>query len=157
MQIWQLQEPFCNDQEPICLSELYFRFRRFILLVKTKKVISINHGNSTSSRKPWKWVRLDLVISMKNIYINSKLNALTKFTSSSRSTECKDILPWSISQIITKIILISMRIVISNAMKQGIPLWIWWKVYGNWDNNMIRIFQWRESHCRTNTSVRRKK
>ena len=20
--------------------------------------------------------------------------------------------------------------------------------YGNWDNNMIRISQWRESHCR---------
>ena len=28
--------------------------------------------------------------------------------------------------------------------------------YGNWDN-MIRIYQWRESHCRANTSVRRKK
>ena len=31
------------------LSELYFRFRRFILLVQTKKVISMNYGSSTSS------------------------------------------------------------------------------------------------------------
>ena len=42
-------------------------------------------------------------------------------------------------------------------MKRGIPLWIWWKLNGNWDNNMIRTSQWRESHCRTNTSVRRNK
>ena len=30
------------------LSELYFRFRRFILVVQTKKVISIDYGSSTS-------------------------------------------------------------------------------------------------------------
>ena len=30
------------------LSELYFRFRRFILLVQTKKVISMDYGSSTS-------------------------------------------------------------------------------------------------------------
>ena len=30
------------------LSELYFRFRRFILLVQMKKVISMNCGSSTS-------------------------------------------------------------------------------------------------------------
>ena len=54
-------------------------------------------------------------------------------------------------------IAISMRIVISYAMKWDILLRIWWKVNGNWDNNIFRIFQWRESHCRTNTSVWRKK
>ena len=27
----------------------------------------------------------------------------------------------------------------------------------NWGSSMIRIFRWRESHCRTNTSIRRKK
>ena len=52
---------------------------------------------------------------------------------------------------------INTRIVISNLMKWGILLWIWWKVNGNWDKNMIRISEWRESHCGTNTSVRRKK
>ena len=91
------------------------------------------------------------------IYINYKLNPLTKFTSSNRSTEFKDILPWNISQMITKTVPISTRVVISNAMKRSIQLWIWWKVNGNWDNNMIRISLWRESHCKTNTSVRRKK
>ena len=40
---------------------------------------------------------------------------------------------------------------------QDISLWVWQKVNGNWGNNMIRISQWRESHCRTNTSLRRKK
>ena len=30
------------------LSDLYFRFRRFNLLVETKKVISMNYGSSTS-------------------------------------------------------------------------------------------------------------
>ena len=30
------------------LSELYFRFRRFVLLTQTKKVISMNYGRSTS-------------------------------------------------------------------------------------------------------------
>ena len=102
------------------LSELYFRIRRFILLVQTKKVISVNYGSSTSSRKPWRWMRLDLIFSMKDIYINSNLNPLTKFTSSSRSTKLKDALPWNISQIITKTIPISTSIVISYVMKRGI-------------------------------------
>ena len=119
------------------LSELYFRFRRFILLVQMKKLISINYGSSTSCWKPWRWVRLDLILSMRDI--NSKLNSPTKFTSSSRSTEFKDILPCIISQIIKN------------------TLWIWWKVNKNWDSNMVRISQLRESHCRTNTSIIRKK
>ena len=80
-----------------------------------------------------------------------------KCTSSSRSTKFKDILPWNISQMIRKTFPISTRIVTSYAMKRGIPLTIWWKVNGNSDNNMIRISQWRESHCRTNTSIRSKK
>ena len=122
-----------------------------------KKVISMGYGSSTSSWKPWKWVGLDLIFSMRDIYINSNLNPLTKFTSSSRSTKSKYILLWYISQMITKTVPISTRVVISYAVKWGIRLWIWWKVNGNWDNNMIRISQWRESHCRANTSTRRKK
>ena len=50
---------------------------------------------------------------------------------------------------------ISTKIVISYAMKWGILLWIWWKVNGNWDSNMTRISQWRESNCKTNTGIRR--
>ena len=78
---------------------------------------------------------------MRDVYIN--LNPLTKFTSSNRSTEFEDILIWDISPMIMKTVPISVRIVISNAIKQGIS------VNGNQDN-MIIISQWRESHCRTN-------
>ena len=141
---------FCSFKNPFAmitgLSELYLRIRRFFSLVQTKKVISMNYGSSTSSWKPWRWMRLDLIFSMRDIYINSNLNPLTKFTSSNRSTEFKDIFPWNMSQMITKIIPISTRIVISNEVKWGILFWVWWKVNGNWDDNMIRTSQWRESH-----------
>ena len=80
-----------------------------------------------------------------------------KFTSSSRSPEFKDILPWNISQIIMKTIPISTRIVTKNVMKRGIALWMWCKVKVNWDDNTIRVSQWRESDCRTNISVTRNK
>ena len=120
------------------LPELYFGFRRFILLVQTKRLFSMNYGSNTSSWKPSRRVRLDLILSMTDIYINSNLKPLTKLTSSSRSTEFKDILPWNISQMIIKTVPISTRIAISYAMKRGILLWIRWKVNGNWDNNMIK-------------------
>ena len=57
---------------------------------------------------------------MRDTYINSNLNLLTKFTSSSRSTEFKDILPWNISKMIANIIPVTTRIFISYAMKWGI-------------------------------------
>ena len=116
----------------------------------------MNYGSSTSSWKPWRWVRLDLIVFMRDIYINSNLNSLIKFTSSSRSNKLNNIFPWNIYQMITKTVQISKRIVISYAVKWCILLWIWWKVNGNWDNNMIRMPRWLESHCRTNISVRRR-
>ena len=76
---------FGNFKNPFAmitsLSELYFRIRRFILLVKMEKVISMNYGSSKRSWKPWRWMRLDLIFSMGDIYINSNPNLLTKFTS----------------------------------------------------------------------------
>ena len=60
------------------------------------------------------------MLTMSNIYINSNLNPLTKFTGSSRNTEFKDILPCNIPQMIMKTVSISTRIVISYAIKQGI-------------------------------------
>ena len=99
----------------------------------------------------------DLIFIMRDVYINSNLNPPTKFTSSSRSTKFKDILPQNISQMIRKTIPISTRIVISYATKQGVLFCVWWKVDGKWDHHMITICQWRESHCRTNTSIRRNK
>ena len=79
----------------ISLSELYFTFRKFILFVQTRKVISMNYGSSISSWKQWRKVRFDLIFAMRVIYINSNLNPFTKLTSSSRSTQFNDILPWS--------------------------------------------------------------
>ena len=82
------------------LPELYFRIRRFIFLMQTKKVISMNYGSSISSWKPWRWIRLGVILSIRDIYINSNLKLLTKFASSCRSIEFKDILPRNISQTI---------------------------------------------------------
>ena len=104
------------------LYELYLRIRRFFSFALTKKMISMNYGRHTSSTKPCTSMRLNLIFSMWYIYISYDLNPLTKFTSSNRSTKFKDILPWNISQMITKTIPISTRIVISYEMKQGIPL-----------------------------------
>ena len=120
------------------LSKLYLRFRKFILLVQTKKYFL------------WTMAALQAAENHINIIdtnINFSLKSLTKFTSSSRGTEFKDILPWNFSQTITEPIPISKIIVISYTMKQGILFWAYWNVNGNWDNNLIRIFQWRESHC----------
>ena len=49
------------------------------------------------------------------------------------------------SQMITKTIPISTRIVISYTMKQDSLFWVYWKVNGNWDNSKISISQWREA------------
>ena len=60
---------------------------------------------------------LDLIFTMRDLYINADLNPLTKCTSSSRSTDFKDILPWDISHMISKTVPISMTIAISDTMK----------------------------------------
>ena len=108
----------------INLSKLYFRFKRFILLVQSRKVIFMSYEGSINSWKPWIWVKLDFIFKMRDIYINSNLNPLTKFPTSNRSTDFKDILPWNISQINTKTTSISTTIVISYPMKQGFLFWV---------------------------------
>ena len=137
------------------LSELCFRFRRFILLAQTSKQkknfyelwqeqkIAENHGDQWGFTRYLQW---------------GICKSIPTWTSSSRSAKFKDILPWNISQMITKTAPMSMRIFISSAMKQDILLWwVWQKVNGNWNDKMIRIPQWRENHCRTNTNIKRKK
>ena len=110
---------------------------------KMKKVISMNYGSSISSWKPWE--ECYLIFTMRDIYINSNLNPLTKFTRSSRNTEFKAIVSWKISEVIMKTVLISKRIVISYVMEWGISYWVWDKVNGNWGKHTIRISQWMES------------
>ena len=127
------------------LSKLSFRFMWFILLVQMKRVISMNYGSSTGGWKKWRSVRLDLVLTMRDIYINSNLKPPMKFTSNSRNTEFKDILPWNISQMITKIIATSTRIVTGYVIYWDIPFSVWRKVNGNWDNEHGQNFsmEWK--------------
>ena len=94
----------------------------FVTTTSLSELISMNYGSSTSSWKPWSSVRLNLVLSIGDTYIYFNLKPLTKFTSSSKSTEFKDILTWKISQMIMNNVPVSMQIVISYAMKQGISL-----------------------------------
>ena len=56
-------------------------------------------------------MRFDLIVMVRDIYINSNLRPFTKFTGICRSTEFKDTLPWNISQRIGKTVPISMGIV----------------------------------------------
>ena len=124
-----LKNPFATITS---MSDLYFRFRRFILLVQKKKEFY-----NFLQHKQLRWVRLDLIITMRDIYISSNMNPLLKFTNSTR--------------------IISTRIVISYGMKQDILFYVWWKVNGDWDKYMIRFSQWMESNYRTNISFRKNK
>ena len=156
---WEVIDSFGSFKNPFAtdasLSDIYLRFRRFILLVQNKKDISLKYGSSKSWWRPWRWVRLDLTLTMRDTYIKSNLNPLTNFNSSSRCTEVEAILSWKISQMIRKIAQIGTKIFISYVMKRCILFWIWWKVNESWANNIIRVSQWREIHCRTNNSVKR--
>ena len=106
------------------------------------------YKSSKNSWKPWRCTRCDLIFTVRDIYINFNLDLLTW---SSRSTKFKDTFAWNISQMITKTIQINTRVVISCAMKIGIPFGVLMKVKGNSGKN-IRICQLRGSDCRTNNS-----
>ena len=108
----------------------------------------MRYNSSTNSWKPWRCMRCNLIFTVRDIYINFNPDPLRW---SSRSTKFKDIFPWNISQMITKTIPINSRIVISCAMKSGIPFGVLMKVRGNLGKN-IRICQLRESDCWTSKS-----
>ena len=124
------------------LSELHFTCWRFILLVQTKEVISLSYGSSRSSWKPWRWLRRNLIFTMRDIYVNFDMDPPTKFSSSRKSTEFKNILPWNISQMIMNIIPIIMRIVMRFVIKRGIAFWVrrkesQWKRKQKHDQNFL--------------------
>ena len=106
------------------------------------------YNSSTNSWKPWRCTRCNLIFTVRDIYINFNLDPLTW---NSKSTKLKDIFQWNIPQMITKTILINTRIVISCAMKSGIPFGVLMKVKGNLGKS-IRICQQRGSDCRTSKS-----
>ena len=105
------------------LSKLYFRFNR---------VYSVGANEKSDFYELWQQykqlktieMRLELILTMKGIYIDFQPESTKKITRSSRCTELKDILNdvQNISQLITKTVPISTRTVISYTMKRGIPL-----------------------------------
>ena len=90
--------------------------------------------------------------------INSKLKPLTKFTSSSKTIEVKDILPWNIYQMIMKTILVS-QLENSHKLCNKIGHLLYslkesqWKLRQKHDQH----FPMKVNNCRTNTSTRTKK
>ena len=110
-------------------------------------MISMNYGSSISSWKPWRWVRLDLILMMKDIQVNSNLNPVIKFTNSSNM-----FLPRNISQMITKTIqsvwewstlCSKMGYPVLNLIKHQWKQTTTWLAFPIWGN-----------HYRTNTSMR---
>ena len=115
----------------------------------------MNYGSSISSWKLWWWMRLDLVLPMRDIYISiptwtqnslraaeeTSLNISSHVTLSSDHKECPN--QHKNSQNLFN----KMGHPVVNLMESQ------WKL----KHNMIRCSQWRQSHCRTNTSIRRKK
>ena len=65
---------------PLDSEDLFYWYKR-------KKVISMNYGSCKSIWKPWRWKRLDPIIMMRDIYINSNLIPLIKFNSSNITTD----------------------------------------------------------------------
>ena len=108
------------------LSELYFR---------VKKIYPFSTNGS--NWKPWRWVRLDLIRSMRDIY-----TSISTWIHSQNSMAVAEALSLKISSH-GKSVKWSGRSYQSawehNAMKQGISLRISWKVNENWANNMIRM------------------
>ena len=95
--------------------------------------------------KLWRWMMLHLIFMTRDINITN-LDPVIKFwSSSSKSTQFSKTIP--ISTIIIK----------SCEMEISISLWGWKKIKEKYNSDIIRIFQCRESYCRTNTRVRRKK
>ena len=125
-----------------------------------KKVISMNHSSSTSKWKPQRWVRFDLMLMMKDIYIviNSNLSPLTKFTSS-RSTEFKENGTSPMEHLSNDHLEHHNQHENSHnlCIEIGHPVLSLQEINGKSQNGTIRISQWRERHCRTNTSIRRNK
>ena len=93
--VWNCQMPTLI-QIIISLSEFNFWCRK-VIPNETK-------GSSTSSWNPRGWIRLDLIFMTRDIYINSNLDPITKFSTSKKSTEFKDGLLCYIPQMIMKTI-----------------------------------------------------
>lgn len=68
----------------------------FTLMIWTKEVIFRSNDNSTSVWKPWFWMRLYLILPIRDIYISSNLTLLTKFSSRRKASQYPDL--WAIAR-----------------------------------------------------------
>ena len=140
------------------MFEFQFRYRRFILLIQANEEISLSYGTSKRNWKPWNKAWPD-IYDERYIFINSNLDQLTKVSTSSK---CKsrdlssdhDDCPNQHKN--NRTLSNEKGHHLLSLMKRDITFWVWWNVNGNW-GNMIRISQWREGNCRTDTSTRRNK
>ena len=57
------------------------------LIVQTKKITSLNYGNSTSNWKPWRWVWLDLILIRTRIITSYTMKRVSLFESEGTSVE----------------------------------------------------------------------
>ena len=61
------------------LSKLGFRDRRCSLSIKMKETLSTSYCSSTSSWKPYKWMKLDLILTMRDLNISCNLINISIF------------------------------------------------------------------------------
>ena len=78
-----LKNPFATITS---LSELNLRFRKFILFIQMEKVISMNNDSNTSNWKLWRWVRLDLIFMLRDIYSQKRISINTNHSYYQRSS-----------------------------------------------------------------------
>ena len=114
----------------------------------------MNYGSSRSSWKPWRWVGLTRYLRW-GIYTSIPAWTHSRYSLAAAEALSLKIFPHekSLKWWQRPSQLVSTRIFIRYEMTRGVLFWVCWKVNGNWDNNMIKFSQWKESH----TSVRRKK
>ena len=64
-QLW-FSQPSWKLQRCYAIRDLY---KRFIPLLQMIEMISKYYGSSTSSWNPWRWIKLDLIVAVRDIYI----------------------------------------------------------------------------------------
>ena len=80
-------------------------------------MISINYGSSATSRKLWRWVSLDLIFTMRDIYTSIQIWTHSQNSLAAAETLGLKICSHGTSQIITNTVSMSKGIVISYATK----------------------------------------
>ena len=151
------------------LPEFHFRCRRLILLVQTKEVISTSYGSSTNSVSPIINIRSSLT-HLHSFYGDEWgstwylwweiYTSFPAWTHSWNSVPGEEAMSLKISTYETSPNNHEEhpnQLDNNNNLCDEKGFWVWRKVNSKWDNNMVRISQWRGSHCRTNVTVWRKK